>query len=155
MKKIAKVLAVLGALFVCIILLIGALLFLQSDFQGEHEAFVRQFMSDYSRRWDTADVHDRLSTAFLAQVGSPNAEQALSLFRRLGKVQEITDVSVENFLAGTNGKSGVFVFKADFENSPALVRLTLKESGGEIRVDGLHITPSTEPPLLGSSHRDL
>jgi hypothetical protein len=155
MKIIGRIFAVLGALFLCIVLACGAMFVLSRSFQREHEAFVRKFMADYSRHWDLADVHDRLSTEFLEQAQSSDGLQTLSLFRRLGDIRDVTDVSVQNFFVGPGGKSGVFVFKARFENAPALVTLTLTESAGELRVRGLNITPSGDSPLPASNQSHL
>jgi hypothetical protein len=151
MKFFKKLLTGLGVIFCLLLLVFGFLAYLGSGFKGEQEAFVRQFMSDYSRHWDTSEVHDRLATEFLDQIQSPSGEQTVAVFRRLGRLLEVTDISLENFFAGTDGKSGVFVFKARFEAAPALVRLTIRDADGTVRVLGLHISPSTELAPLGSS----
>jgi len=144
MKLLKKLLAGLGVVFSLLLLVAGSLLYLSSRFRDEHEPFIREFMSDYSRRWETADVYDRLAPECLEQIQSPNGEQAVASFRRLGRLLEITDISLQNFYAGTGGKSGIFVFKARFEAAPALVHLAIREADSQVRVVALNVTPSAE-----------
>lgn len=155
MKTLKRVLLGLGALFACLLIFVGVMVFQAKSFRHENEAFIRRFMADYSRRWDAADVYGRLSTDCLTQIKSPDGQEAVAFFKRLGRLKEIHDVSVKNYTVGTNGKTGIFVFKARFEAAPTVVLLTLNESGGQVRVTALRITPSTELEPLAAAHSPI
>ena len=153
MQTLKKILTALGALFCVLLVAFGVLLVMQGNFKEEQEPFIRQFRADYSRNWDIVDVHSQVTNDFLAQIQSSAGQNAVAIFRRLGKVEEITDVSIGNFNVGTEGKTGTFTFKARFERAPTLVQLIVQESDGAVRVHGLHITPSSDPPLVGSTEK--
>jgi hypothetical protein len=155
MKVLVKILVGLGIAFAAILALIVVVVVLQSAFKEEHEPFVRSFVADYSAHWEIAQVRDRVSNDLLLQIQSPNGARAVAGFKRLGRLKEITDLTLQNFFAGTSQSTGTFTFKAEFENAPAVVSLQLQVSDGHARVNGLHINPLSEPPLLGSEKADI
>jgi hypothetical protein len=155
MQTLKKVLIGLGVLFCVALLAVGVLLVMQGNFKEEQEPFIRQFMADYSRRWDVADVYSQVTNEFLMQIQSSAGREAVAVFRRLGKIEEITDVSIQNFFAGTQGKTGTFSFKARFENAPTVVQIVVKESDSAVRVQAIHITPASDLPLMGRSETGI
>lgn len=155
MKTLTKVLTGFGALAACILVFAGFMAFRAAHLGHAHEPFVRKFMFDYSRRWDPADVYGRLTTDFLDQIKSPAGEQAVSFFKRLGRLQQISDMSLQKFYVGTDGNRFAFKFKARFEAAPTVVDLTVIDRGGQVRVAGLHITPATQVAPLKAAHSPI
>ena len=133
--------AAAGALAVLVTLMFR----LQGDFQADHEPFVRRFLTDYSKAWRIEDVRDRVSKEMLLEIQSGRGEEAVSLFRRMGPLREITSLEVENYFAGAGGSSGIFELLARFENAPALVTLRLEVEGDVPRVTTLRIDPLEAP----------
>jgi hypothetical protein len=154
MQTLKKVLVGLGVVFVLLGVLVAFFAYSFAGFQQQHEAFVRQFVADYSRRWEVADVQAQVTAQFLEQIRSPNGLQAVSYFQRMGRIRSITDVSIDHFTSGTNGKVGVFLFKAEFENAPAVVKVTVIEKDGSVLVQAVNITPVSEPIPSGRGQTD-
>ena len=77
-----------------------------SQFRKEEAPFVETFVTDLSKRWDIADVHDRMATAFIEQAGTPQAQQLLLRFKELGVLKSTHDLELRNYYEGTTGRTG-------------------------------------------------
>jgi hypothetical protein len=150
MKVLGRILVTLGVVFVGLVVLAGVLFWQQAEFGKDYEPFVRAFMADYAGAWDIVEVRDRVTNEFLLQAQSPTGVQVAAFCRRMGKLREISDLTVERFHAGTGGRTGTFSFKAEFQHAPAVVTLQLHVADGEPRVVALNVQPLAEPPLVPS-----
>lgn len=140
-----KALAVLGGLVACVVVVLGVMSLRATRAAHTQEPFVRKFMFDYARRWNPVDVYGRLSTDFLSDLESPSGRQAIAFGKRLGRLEKISDMSLRKWYVGTGGKRYLFEFKARFEAAPTVVDLTLIDSDGRVRVEGLQVTPTVVP----------
>ena len=144
MKVLKNILIGFGVVFVGIIALIIFLSTDSSRFKETHADFIDQFLEDYSQHWDVADVHSRVTNDLLIQIRSAQGKNALSVFESLGVIESTSDLEIGNYYSGTSGKSGEFSLKAVFSNGLALINIIVNEEDGDVRVNGLHITPSGE-----------
>jgi len=146
LKVIKNIFICLGVLFAVCIAISIYLGFKSAEFKKTYSPFAQQFMVDFSQDWEIADVQPRLSNDFLAQMETPNAKQAMFVFRNLGKVIKMQDMELKNFRTSVGSgrhQFGAFVFKADFENASGLVTLTVVINKDGARIQRLHINPTT------------
>ena len=142
MKLLKRALIFLGVVFILVIALVIFLASASSDFEKQHEQFVRNFTADFSLNWEIDSVKHHLTNDMLAQIGTPNGRHALNVFRSFGQLEEISDMELSNYNSNTSGLvTGIFKFKARFKNGSALVTVTLHEKDDAIRVHGFHIDP--------------
>jgi len=141
MGILKKILIGLGSLFALIIVLAVVMGGFSARFKREQTPFVTTFVTDLSRRWELADVYDRLSNDFIEQANTPNGRQAMQQIRTLGALQSVQDMELRNYNAGTAGTTAVFAFKGTFENNAALVTVTVLKKSGMVRVQGFHVDP--------------
>lgn len=142
MNIIKKILIGLGAIFALFIALAIFLAGESSEFKDKNEQFVKDFTNTFSQQWDISSVSQSLTNDMLSQIKTPNGQHALNVFRSLGKLVEITDLELHNYNSHTSGiTTGVFKFKAQFENGSTLVTVTLQEKDNAVRVHGFHIDP--------------
>jgi hypothetical protein len=116
MRVVKKILIGLGVLFLVVIAFFAWIGVSSSQFRKEQTLFVETFVTDLSKRWDIADVHDRLANSFIEQVGTPQAQQLLHQFKQLGALQSVHDLELRSYNANNNGRTGLFSFKGTFEN---------------------------------------
>jgi hypothetical protein len=140
MRVMKTILMVAGAIF---LILIGLFVWLgrsAAHFRTEQEPFARTFVADLSRRWDVADVDSRSGTAFIEQSRAPEGQQWLKRVSQLGRLKAIRDVQFGNYFAGPSGQTGVFTFKAAFENGEATLKVTVGRDGTSSQVLGLFVS---------------
>lgn len=142
MNVLKKILMFLGGVFALIILLVVFLASSSSDFKEEKAPFIADFMADMASDWSLSSVYSRLSNEFIEQASTPSGERAMRQFSVLGQLESIYDLQIENYYSGTDGKTGIFTFKAKFNSGEALVRMTLVEVDGAVKVQAVNITPS-------------
>lgn len=127
------------ALFVLIVAA-GIYISQQSEeFKSYHEPFVRNFMSELTVTWELADVKHHLSEKFLEQADTEEGRAYLNQFSSLGPVRRIQEIEMGKYFSGSEGTLGEFIFQAEFDRRKVLVRLTLHEQSGEVKVQGLTI----------------
>ena len=117
------------------------------DAQGEIEA--RALAIEMERQ---EAEHGERFLSWQMDAWAPGTEEEFEL---LGRVLEVTDVTVKGFVAITEGKSGAFVFNARFENAPAVVRVGVREARGEVRVEDSHVSPAFDLPRVAPSEAML
>jgi hypothetical protein len=98
-------------------------------------------VTDLSRRWELADVYDRLTNNFIQLANTPNGRQPMQQIRVLGALQSVRDFELCNYAAGTAGTTAAFSLKDAFENDAALVPVTVLKKSGTVRVHGFHVDP--------------
>lgn len=152
MHILKKILIGFGVVFVGIIALVIFLAADASKFKETHAEFIDQFLEDYSQRWDVADVYFRVTNELLSNINSEQGKNALSVFTTLGVLESTSDLEIGNYYSGTSGKTGNFTLKAVFSNGLALVKIVVNEEDGNVRVNGLHITPSEEMLPVSTEH---
>ena len=140
MKIIKNILITLGTIFSLLIVLVVFLVGESADFKEDHEQFVVDYTNTFSQAWNVASVSDVSSNDFLTQIKSPNGKQAVNAFSSLGKLVDTKDMQIDNYNSNVNGTTTAsFKFKANFEHGKTLVTITVVESDGHIRVQGMHI----------------
>lgn len=142
MKFLKKLFMGLGVLFLLIIIFAVFMFSESSSFKEKHSQFIQEFTQGFSEDWDIADVSDLTTSEFLANLNTPNGKHALGVFKTLGKLVSITDIEIQNYSANAGGpNTGIFVFKAKFENAKTLVTITIQEQDDIVRVYGFRIDP--------------
>jgi hypothetical protein len=151
-RALKKLLMSLGAIFLLAVIFVGWLGFRSAQFRARQEPFVTAFVMDLSKRWDVADVYTRTADALVEQVRTPQGQQLLNQFRRLGTLKSVRDFELRNYYSGNDGQRGVFSFNGTFENGSAVVDITLIERGDSTRVIGFYIygTRSQRGKLLNA-----
>ncbi len=149
MQIIKKILIGLGVVFA---LFIGFVIFMfgeSGDFKENNEQLVREYTQKFSQNWSISSVSDLSTNDLLSQITTPNGQHSLRQFQSFGKLVEIEDIEISNYNTSTGaGTTGVFKFKAKFENLNALVTVTVREKDSVAKVHGFHIDPLSEvsPP---------
>lgn len=139
MRILKNILIGTGVLFLVLIGLFAWVKSSSDQFRKEEAPFVEAFVSDLSKRWDLADVYDRLAPPFIEQVGTPQTQQLQQKFRRLGRLKSVFDLELQRYNAYNLTQSGLFSFKAIFENGDALASVTLIRNDGVVRVQGFYL----------------
>ena len=140
MKVIKKILMGLGAVFLTIVFLALFVMHSQKEFREKHEEFVKTFLFEYSQSWEIARVSSSLTNEMLSQINTPAGINATNLFRTFGKITDISDFKIAKYGTHTNGTStGVFTFKAAFENTKGLVTVVVQEESDRVRIQGFKI----------------
>ncbi len=142
MRVVKNILIALGVLFLLIATFFTWVGFSSNQFRKEQTPFVETFVTDLSKRWDIADVYDRLANPFIEQVGTPQARELLRQFKQLGALKSVRDVELRSYVTNTAGRTGNFSFKGTFENGEALVNLTIIKKDDAVRVLGLYLKPT-------------
>ncbi len=150
MRILKKILTWLGAIFVLLIIAFTLLSLGSGDFKDAHSQFIAEFMTDLSRNWQSSDVQYRLTNEALAQITSAEGRRVMQQFSHYGEIQAINDIEIENYTSGTGGKFGTFTFKATFENTDAVVRISIIEKDDKVQVQGINISP-TEVGIVNNS----
>lgn len=142
MKILKNILVGFGAIFM---LLIGLAIFLagsSAEFKEKHEQFVRDFTREFSQNWEIDSVKVKITNELQSQIKTTKGKHALKVFSSLGRLIEITDMELLNYSAHTSGPTtGVFKFKAKFDNAYTIVSVTVQEMDNTARVNGFHIEP--------------
>ena len=136
----------LGGIFTLVIFLIIFLAAGSSSFEEEQEPFVKQFIADFSIRWEPEDVYSRLSNELIENINTVEGKVFLAQFSALGKFKKISDFQIGNYKSSTDGEMADFSFKAFFDKGNALIEITIHSTDDGVRVNYLSITPST--PLV-------
>jgi hypothetical protein len=110
-----------------------------SQFRKEQTLFVETFVTDLSKRWDIADVRDRLEDAFIEQASTPQAQQLLHQFKQLGKLKSVRDPELRGYNTNNRERIGNFSFRGTFENGEAMVDVTIIKNDGVVRVSGFYL----------------
>lgn len=147
MRVLKNILIGLGALFLVVIVLISWIGMSSSQFRKEEAPFVEKFVMDLSKRWDIGDVRDRMTESFIEQAGTPQAQELLNQFKRLGALKSVHDLELRSYQTINSKKTAVFSFKATFESGDGLVTVTVVANDGVVRVlgfvlRGIHTGPS-------------
>jgi len=136
---VKNILIGLGVLFLVVIAFFAWIGASSSQFRKEQTLFVETFVTDLSKRWDIADVYDRLANPFTEQIRTPQAQQLLHQFKQLGALQSVHDLELRSYNANNNGRTGLLSFKGTFENGEAVVNVTIVKKGGAVRVLGFYL----------------
>jgi hypothetical protein len=142
MRVAKKILIGLGVLFLVVISFFAWIGVSSSQFRKEQTLFVETYVTDLSKRWDIADVHDRLENPFIEQASTPQAQQLLHQFKQLGALKSVHDIELRSYNANNNGRTGNFSFKGTFENGEAVVNVTIVKKNGAVRVLGFYLKPT-------------
>ena len=134
MRVVKTILIGLGALFIMVIALLAWVGVSGSQFRKEQAPFVETFVADLSKRWDIADVHDRLANPLIEQASTPQTQQLLHQFKQLGALKSVHDLELRAYKTYNNGRTGLFSFKGTFENGEAVVNVTIIKKDGAVRV---------------------
>jgi hypothetical protein len=139
MRVLKNILIGLGVLFLVVLAFFAWIGVSSSQFRKEQAPFVETFVTDLSKRWDIADVYDRLANSFIEQAGTPQAQQLLHQFKRLGALKSVRDLGLRSYNTNNNTRTGLFSFKGTFENGEAVVNVTIVKKGGAVRVFGFYL----------------
>jgi len=139
-RVLANILIGLGIFFLVVIGLVSWLAISRSQFRKEQSPFVQTFVTDLARRWEVADVYDRLANPFIEQAGTPQGQQLLHQFKQLGAFKSLRDLELQSYKTSTSGKIGNFSFKGTFENGEAAVGITLIQENGAVHVLSFYLT---------------
>jgi hypothetical protein len=139
-KFVRRVLMALGAAAVVLMALSVWVGVSSVRFRKRERPFVIAFAQDLSRRWQFDDVYARLDRQFVRQSDTDAGRRSLARFSRLGALRSVDDFQMNNFLFDPNGSVGVFSFKGTFDHGAALMRVTLSDRRGTVRVLGLDIS---------------
>lgn len=134
MRVLKNILVGLGVLFLAVLAFFAWIGVSSSQFRKAQAPFVETFVTDLSKRWDIADVYDRMANPFIEQAGTPQAQQLLHQFKQLGKLQSVHDLELRSYNTNNTGRTGLFSFKGTFENGEAVVNVTIVEKDGAVRV---------------------
>ena len=143
MEIVKKILMWIGGLFALLIVLVTFIAISSANYEEEQTPFIQLFVSDFSERWETEDVFNKLTNEFIENVNNTESKLALAQFKTLGKLKSITDIELGNYNTSTDAETGEFSMKATFENGDALINLTLKSIDDKVRVQYFKLTPST------------
>jgi hypothetical protein len=141
MAILKKLLVGLGSVFGLLIILAIATGISSWHFKTQQSGFVTSFVTDLSRRWEVADVHDRMTNTLIQQADSAEGRQAIQRIRALGSLRSAQDLELRNYYVGTAGTTAVFALKGVFENEIAIVTVNVLKKSGTIRVQGFHVDP--------------
>ena len=136
MKKVQMVLGgiflgilILGAVGVAIVAVKGSAL------DRESKQYVDTAIPAIAANWDIVEIQKRASPEFKAAVNNDDLEKLIRVFRKLGKFKSYNGAKGDANISVTtqNGKviSAAYVACADFENGPALIKLSLIKHGNE------------------------
>ena len=139
MQVLKNILIGLGVLFLVALALFAWVGVSSSQFRKEQAPFVERFVTDLSKRWDIADVSDRMANPFIEQASTPQARQLLHQFKELGALQSVQDLQLRSYLTNNNGQTGIFSFKGMFENGEGVVNVTIVKKDGVARVSGFYL----------------
>ena len=139
MRVVKKILIGLGVFFLVVIAFFAWVGVSSSQFRKEQTLFVETFVTDLSKRWDIADVHDRLESRFIEQANTPQAQQLLHQFKQMGALKSVHDLELRSYNANNIGRTGNFSFKGTFENGEALVNVTIVKKDRAVRVLGFYL----------------
>jgi hypothetical protein len=64
-------------------------------------------VTDLSKRWDIADVHDRMANPFIEQAGTPQTQQLLQQFKQLGALTSVHDLELRSYNSNNNEQTGL------------------------------------------------
>jgi hypothetical protein len=137
MRVLKNILIGLGAVFVVVIALLAWIGASSSQFRKEQAPFVETFVTDLSKRWNIADVYDRLANP--EQTDTPQARELLHQFKQLGALQSIHDLNLRSYITNNKGRTGLFSLKGTFENGEAIVTVTIVKNEGAVRVLGFYL----------------
>jgi hypothetical protein len=139
MRVLKNILIGFGVLFLVGIALFAWVGVSSSQFRKEQAAFVGTFVTDLSKRWDTADVHDRLADSLIEQASSPQTQSLMHQFKELGRLRSVHDLELKSYVSTNKGQRGTFSFKGAFENGEGVVDVTIIKKDGAVRVSGFRL----------------
>ena len=139
MRALKTILIGLGVLFLVVVALFTWSGVSSSQFREEQAPFVEAFVIDLSKRWDIADVHGRMTNPFIEETSTPQAQQLLHQFKRLGALKSVRDLELRSYNTNNNTRTGLFSFKGTFENGEAVVNVTIVKKDGAVRVLGVYL----------------
>ena len=139
MRVVKNILIGLGGLFLVIVALFTWVGVSGSQFSAEQGPFVKKFVADLSKRWEVVDVYDRMSSSFIQQSGTPQAQQLLHQFKRLGALKSVSALKLQSYYSNNNDRTGVFSLEGAFENGEAVIRVTIVRKDGAVRVVGFYL----------------
>lgn len=85
MRVLKNILIGLGGLFLVVIALLAWIGVSSSQFRKEQAPFVQTFVTDLSKRWNVADVYDRMANPFIEQVSTPQPQQLPTSVQAAGR----------------------------------------------------------------------
>ena len=139
MRALKNILIGLGVLFLVVLAVFAWIGVSSSQFRKEQAPFVETFVTDLSKRWDIADVYDRMANSFIEQASTPQARQLLHQFRQLGALKSVHDLGLRSYKSSNNEQTGLFFFKGIFENGEAVVNVTIVRKDGAVHVLGVYL----------------
>jgi hypothetical protein len=139
MRVLKNILIGLGVIFLVVLALFAWVKVSSNQFRKDQAPFVESFVTDLSKRWDISDVHDRIAGSFIEQVSTPQAQHLLHQFKQLGKLQSVRDLELRGYKSDNSGRTGLFSFKGIFENGEAVVKVTIVNKDGAVRVMGFYL----------------
>ena len=155
MNTLKKLLMGFGALFIGFIVFFTVLESGSKGFKVNNEALIVKFMSDLTASWDMQDVASLTSNEFMEQLITAEGRHYLKVFSAMGAVESISDMELADLVMDARMNTGLFIFKAQFEQGPALVKVILVEKSGESRIQALDIIPANTPELETTSSSNL
>jgi hypothetical protein len=139
MSVLKNILIGLGALFLVVLALFAWVRVSSSQFRNDQAPFVETFVTDLSKRWDIADVYDRMANSFIEQAGTPQAQRLLHQFKQLGSLTSVHDLELRSYNSNNNEQTGLFSFNGTFENGEAVVNVTIVKKDGTVHVLGVYL----------------
>lgn len=149
MRVLKNILIGLGVLSLVVLAFFAWIRVSSSQFRQEQAPFVEAFVIDLSKRWDIADVHGRMTNPFIEETSTPQAQQLLHQFKRLGTLKSVHDLKLRAYKSYNGEQTGLFSFKGIFENGEAVMNVTIVKNDGAVRVLGFYLK-ATHIPEGGS-----
>jgi hypothetical protein len=139
MRVLKNILIGLGVLFLVVLAVFAWIGVSSSQFRKEQAPFVETFATDLSKRWDIADVYDRMANSFIQQASTPQARQLLRQFKQLGALKSVHDLELRSYNSNNTEQTGLFSFKGTFENGEAVVDVTITKKNGAVCVMSFYL----------------
>ena len=115
-----------------------------SHFESQARAFANGYVFKLSESWEFSEVEAESSPDFMSMVSTDNGRETVKIFRRFGKLIEISDFQALHTTISFGETSGIYQFKASFVNTKAVGLIEIIEIEGQLRVRGLRFNV-TEP----------
>ena len=144
MKFFNQILITIGTLAVLAICVFFWISIQSSHFESQTKPFTIEYITNLSQTWKISDVEAKSSPDFLSTVSSDNGKEAIKLFKRFGRLIEISDFHPKHVTVSVGQTRGVYQFKASFTKTKAIGLIEIIEIESQLRVHGLRLN-ATEP----------
>ena len=149
-----KFLSILGGCFVVILVVAGVALaiFIPRTLKLDREAtsYLKEVVPKIVSPWNSRALMDRATPELAATVKSPDdLEVLLGIFQKLGPLKHLGEpkgVVTSTAYTGSGAATyGNYVVPAEFEGGNASIKVQLRRSGEEWKINGFHVNAKPRP----------